>query len=317
MSLRLSSLRHQAVNVSNFKEYPTLLAELQQALYKLGLYPGPVDGLWGELSAQAIQTFCARLGLNNWERGWFGADFLQALQTALGPAFSSVTGDPLSDAPIPLGKPTPAPGAGAKASASEVAIPGQGNVPVRGLTYADFQRVAQAILVPVAALQAVVAVEASGSGFWDDGRPKMRYERHIFHQRTKGRYSNAHPDISNPKSGGSKTGPEEYNRLRAAMQLDEEAGLLSASWGLPQIMGFNYQLAGYANVKAMVWAMHQSEAKQLEAMGRFLVNTNITQPMREQNWAQVARLYNGRDYRKNRYDEKLAMAFQQALQRTA
>jgi N-acetylmuramidase len=158
-----------------------------------------------------------------------------------------------------------------------------------------------------------VSVEASGSGFWQDGRPKMRYERHIFHQQTQGRFSAAYPDISNAKSGGSTTGPSEYTRLKQAMALDYLAALRSASWGLPQIMGFNFNLAGFSNVEAMVWAMHQSEANHLKAMGAFLASTNIVAPLRTQDWAKVARLYNGSNYQANRYDEKLALAYNQAI----
>jgi hypothetical protein len=45
------------------------------------------------------------------------------------------------------------------------------------------------------------------------------------------------PDISNPKPGGYKGGAGEYSRLEAAMTLDKEAALKSASWGLAQVMG--------------------------------------------------------------------------------
>jgi hypothetical protein len=56
-------------------------------------------------------------------------------------------------------------------------------------------------------LAAVAKVEAAGSGFDADGRPKILFERHKFHQFTKGEYSNS--AFSNPVAGGygSAVGP--------------------------------------------------------------------------------------------------------------
>ncbi|HEX9955516.1 MAG TPA: N-acetylmuramidase domain-containing protein [Allosphingosinicella sp.] len=86
-----------------------------------------------------------------------------------------------------------------------------------------------------AALWALLAVETKGFGFLPDRRPKILFERHIFHRRTGGRFSEAHPDISNSRSGGYLGGADEYRRLERAMRLDRDAALESASWGLGQI----------------------------------------------------------------------------------
>ena len=49
-------------------------------------------------------------------------------------------------------------------------------------------------------LRAVAAVESSGSGFDSAGRPKMLFERHLFHRLTNGRWDTT--PFSDPHPGG-------------------------------------------------------------------------------------------------------------------
>ena len=93
---------------------------------------------------------------------------------------------------------------------------------------------------------AVLTVETRGFGYLPDRRPQILFERHWFSRLTNRRFDGAHPDISNRSPGGYKGGAAEYARLAQARALDEEAALKSASWGLPQIMGFNHAGAGFA-----------------------------------------------------------------------
>jgi hypothetical protein len=160
-----------------------------------------------------------------------------------------------------------------------------------------------------AALWALLAVETKGFGFLPDRRPKILFERHIFHRRTSGRFSIAHPDISNSRSGGYLGGAEEYRRLERAMRLDRDVALESASWGLGQIMGFNAPMLGYASAAAMIDAFGQGEDAQLDGCVRFIrADPALAAAFRKGDWARVASLYNGPAYAKNRYDTKLAAA---------
>ena len=52
--------------------------------------------------------------------------------------------------------------------------------------------------IEAAALWAVLSVETSGCGYLTDRRPKILFERHIFHRLTGGDYDVSHPDISAP-----------------------------------------------------------------------------------------------------------------------
>lgn len=160
-----------------------------------------------------------------------------------------------------------------------------------------------------AALWSLLAVETKGFGYFPDRRPKILFERHIFHKRTGGRFSEAHPDISNSRPGGYVGGPAEYERLERAMQLDATAALESASWGLGQIMGFNAPLLGYGSAAEMVESFKNSEDAQLDGSARFIgSNPELARAFRTGNWARVAFFYNGPSYAKNQYDKKLAAA---------
>jgi hypothetical protein len=161
-----------------------------------------------------------------------------------------------------------------------------------------------------AALWALLAVETKGFGFLPDRRPKILFERHIFHKRTAGRFSATHPDVSNGKAGGYTGGPAAYDRLARAMLLDREAALESASWGLGQIMGFNASLLGYPSAAAMTSAFQTGEDAQLDGVVRFIrSNPALKRAFRSGDWERVASFYNGPSYARNHYDRKLAAAY--------
>ena len=174
------------------------------------------------------------------------------------------------------------------------------------ITRADFAGAVAALGIDEASLWTLVTVETRGFGFLPDRRPKILFERHIFHERTGGRFDRTAPDLSNPAAGGYSGGAGEYLRLQRAMALDETAALQSASWGLGQVMGFNAAAAGFDSPAAMVTAMVAGEGAQLRAVTHFIVsNPALAAAFRARQWAQVALFYNGRDYQKNHYDTLL------------
>jgi len=85
-------------------------------------------------------------------------------------------------------------------------------------------------------------------------------ERHIFHRQTGGHFDAGAPDLSNSTAGGyGHSGAPQYDRLTRAIALDERAALMSTSWGLVQIMGFNAGAAGFSDPASMVTTLVQSE----------------------------------------------------------
>jgi peptidoglycan hydrolase-like protein with peptidoglycan-binding domain len=169
--------------------------------------------------------------------------------------------------------------------------------------------VSQKLSVYAPEIWTVLAVETSGCGYLPDLRPQILYERHIFHRLTQGKYDDG--DISDPTAGGyGPPGAHQYDRLALAMAKDRTAALQSCSWGIGQIMGENYALAGFADVEQMVAAMSESEDQQLAAMGNFLVSSRLNVPLQAHDWASFAHGYNGANYAINRYDIRLNSEFQ-------
>jgi hypothetical protein len=168
-------------------------------------------------------------------------------------------------------------------------------------------KAASSLGVHPAEIWTVLTVETSGCGYLSDRRPQILYERHKFHGHTKGKYSE-HSDISHPSAGEyGKRGTFQYSRLARAIALDRKAALLSASWGLGQIMGSNFAHAGFKNVEHMVDAMLHSEDEQLAATAAFLGHDKkLLSAMQSHDWAAFARKYNGPNYAINKYDVRLA-----------
>jgi len=125
------------------------------------------------------------------------------------------------------------------------------------LTEEDFKRCAEILGVEVAAVKAVQEVETGGrGGFFAPGRPAILFEGHIFWSQLKKHglnpedYVKGNEDILYPKWTKShyKGGIGEYERLKKALAIHEKAAACSASWGLFQIMGFNYAACGCKNL---------------------------------------------------------------------
>jgi len=165
--------------------------------------------------------------------------------------------------------------------------------------------------IKAAELWTVLTVETSGCGFLSDRRPKILFERHIFSRETGSRFDASNPDISDRTPGGyGADGANQYDRLEQALALDRVAALRSTSWGIGQIMGFNAEIAGYSDVEALVNAMTVSENEQLRAMAGEIIHNGLHKALSAHDWPAFARGYNGLEYAKNRYDTRLADAYQ-------
>lgn len=77
-------------------------------------------------------------------------------------------------------------------------------------------------------------------------------------------------------------------------------------------MGFNWESLGYPSLKAFINAMYESEAKQLDAMCRYIKVNYLVDELQRHDWAGFAKGYNGSNYAINKYDQKLAAAYAKA-----
>ena len=177
------------------------------------------------------------------------------------------------------------------------------------LSAAGFNAAMNALGVDAPMIWTILQVETHGCGCFSDRRPQILYERHIFSRLTNHAYDAAHPGISNPVSGGyGESGIPQYARLGEALACDQDAALKSASWGLGQVLGENYGVAGYGNVSDMVRDMCTSEDAQLAAMVSYIRSNHLHPYLQQQNWKAYAAGYNGADYAKYKYDTNLAAA---------
>jgi len=163
--------------------------------------------------------------------------------------------------------------------------------------------------VDVPTVQAVAEVESNGKGFLTDGRPKILFERHIFSRMTDRRFDASNPDISNPDPGNYDGGAGEYSRLYLALQLDGEAAVQSASWGAFQLMGFNWRECGERSLYGFLMAIHHDVDAHLGLFVAFVIRKGLSDELQRRDWAAFAKVYNGPNYRANRYDRKLADAY--------
>lgn len=184
------------------------------------------------------------------------------------------------------------------------------------LGMADIIKAAAAYGVDPSLLAAFLQVECS----WKpDGRlygfagPGMtltrRFEKHHFSKylpdaktRARARGLNL---ITKSWKPGQKGGNQTFN---TAFNLDQHATLMASSFGLSQIMGFNYKAAGFESVEAMVEYMRRSEAHQLDVTMRLMRKWGLIREMQEGDYAGMARIWNGKYYYKHGYHTKLQRA---------
>jgi hypothetical protein len=167
----------------------------------------------------------------------------------------------------------------------------------------------------IAAIRAVAFVESYGGGFCPDLFPKTLFEGHYFSRLTKGKYDKSHPTISFPKwtpetkKFYGKGWQAERARLDLACTLDRTAALQSASWGTFQVMGANHAVCGFKTVQQFVNAMCKDSNAHLDAFTTFVLESGLDDELRDLRWADFARKYNGPGYAANKYDVKMAQAY--------
>lgn len=185
------------------------------------------------------------------------------------------------------------------------------------LTTEQIQSIAKENNIPYAALRAVIEVEAKGSGFNSDGTPVILFERHIFRRRLLAngkeslavRLTKERPDLCYTSMGAYGKYSAQHDRMAEASKYDRTSALESASWGLFQIMGFHWKSLGFPTLQSFINTMYRDEMGQLDAGIRFIKMNKLDVHLRNENWAAFAKGYNGASYKVNKYDEKLAAAY--------
>lgn len=193
------------------------------------------------------------------------------------------------------------------------------------LTDADYNEVASELGIEPAVIHAVVEVETGKTrmAFHSEGKPLINFDSGIFQRLAARRGVNmsqarrAHPAAFLPpdhRRHGTQQAAQQA-RLDAAMAIDSIAAIEATFWGMFQIAGFNYKLAGARDHKDFVERMARSEYDQLVCFGNFIRNSGMLRHLKSKNWAAFARMYNGPGYANRGYHTKMAAAYRRNRQR--
>lgn len=183
------------------------------------------------------------------------------------------------------------------------------------LTDADFELVANELDVEIAAMKAVVLVEAGSSmkGFWAPGVPVVNYDASVYRKVASKAPSTAGDKNAKVPEGLSGYALKEWTQLTNARHKNAQGADMATFWGMFQIGGFNYKLCGCATVAEFVEKMSYSELEQLELFARFIDNTGMVEHLRKKDWAKFARAYNGSSYASRGYHTKMENAYKKFL----
>ncbi len=159
---------------------------------------------------------------------------------------------------------------------------------------------------------AILAQESGGQAYGADGRLIIRFENHLFYEywgkRNQAVY-NDHFKIGSPPWTGHQWRPKatepwrnchtnqsvEWEVFSFASQLDDTAAKKSISMGLPQVLGSNFAVLGFASVQDMFNAFVASERNQVIAFFDFLEGNGprAVNALRRRDFRTIASIYNG------------------------
>ena len=164
-------------------------------------------------------------------------------------------------------------------------------------------------------LKAIVEVESCGAGFYPlesefAGKCKVRFEADYFQK-----FAGTRPFFLPPSLTveAAKNDPKYNGRMayEQAILQSPASAIKATSFGLGQIMGFNYERAGYSSLIDFSNAMEACEGNQLRAFVNFITsNPALLVAAQQRDFVTIARLYNGINYLTRGYDKKLLSAYQ-------
>ena len=161
-------------------------------------------------------------------------------------------------------------------------------------------------------LLTVAKVESSGSGFLDDHRLKILFEKHVMWKRLKTRGIDPHLLNHYDRTLCSRYwlpkaylgGRGEWSRIRkivdwAAMNYPskwesyQKAAYESCSWGMFQLMGYHYKSLGFENIYTLIEKLGKGEEDQVEVILIWMENNGLLERLKKKDWVRFARGYNG------------------------
>lgn len=163
-------------------------------------------------------------------------------------------------------------------------------------------------------LRALTEVESGGHGFLPDGRPVILFEGHVFWKRLQARGINPRevqvyfPDLCfpswNPKAHPYGKATDQYEKIETlgnwagkwrSQQQESfiKAAMEACSWGLFQLLGSNYEAAGFSDIYTFASYHMVDESHQLQTILAWMSSNGLLAKLRAKNWAGFTAGYNG------------------------
>jgi hypothetical protein len=136
----------------------------------------------------------------------------------------------------------------------------------------------------------------------------IRFEKHVFIKYLK--KAKATQQLIRKAENLRGSGWDTY---QAALKIEPTFAKLATSFGMFQLMGFNYAVVGYETVDEFVAAMEESVENQVVAFCIFVMANHLQNAVKNKKFADFATKYNGPNYLMNHYDTKLEDAYNAAL----
>lgn len=183
------------------------------------------------------------------------------------------------------------------------------NTKAPAVTPAEIDGFAKRLGCTAKQVRAVAAVESGGAGFDNHGRPKILYERHIFHRLTGGKWSPTSFSLAN--YGGYSE--DSWAKLGLACGRGPDAAFSSCSWGKFQVMGMHWSVLDFDSPFALAYSTVGSEVAHYELLCRYIEVNKLVGAVRAlstdpETCRAFAKGYNGSGYEKFSYHTKLASA---------
>lgn len=152
-------------------------------------------------------------------------------------------------------------------------------------------------------LAAILMKESNQQGYDKNGKLKKRLEKHIL------------SGFRDVKLGIKKLNPHLPGLKAEWIQSHtmDEIVKISTSYGIAQIMGWQYPLLNYDIVDDMIDAWQDSEEIQIRDFCLFCVRYNngkFLEALKKLNFQSIAKQYNGNGFAKNNYDKDLIRYYQ-------
>ena len=180
-----------------------------------------------------------------------------------------------------------------------------------GLTDEDFRIVAKELDVEVAAIKAVVEIEAGSQmkGFFAPGVPVINFDPSMYARFRSKAPSKAGDKGAKVPAGLKGYALKEWTQLTNARRVNVQGADMGTFWGMFKIGGFNYRQCGCKSIEEFVDRMSYSDYEQLELFAAFITSGGMLADLRARNWAAFSRKYNGPSYARRGYHTRMANAY--------